>query len=68
MCNFCLDRLEERKKPICVAGCPMRALDSGPLEELKAKYGDAREAEGLAYSDELKPSVLFKPKFKGPSS
>lgn len=68
MCNFCLDRLEERKKPICVAGCPMRALDSGPLEELKAKYGDAREAEGFAYSDELKPSVLFKPKFKGPSS
>ncbi len=68
MCNFCLDRLEEGKKPICVAGCPMRALDSGPLEELKAKYGDAEEAEGFTYSDELKPSVLFKPKFKCPSS
>ena len=61
-CDLCLDRLEESKKPICVDGCPMRALDSGPIEELRAKYGDAREAEGFVYSDKLKPSVIFKPK------
>ena len=64
MCNLCPDRLEEGKKPICVAACPMRALDAGPLDELKALYGDAREAEGFIYSAELEPSIVFKPKVK----
>lgn len=64
MCSLCLDRLGEGKKPICVAGCPMRALDAGPLEELKEIYGDVKEAEGFVYSDELKPSIVFKPKVK----
>ncbi len=63
-CNLCPDRLEEGKKPICVAACPMRALDAGPLDELKALYGDAREAEGFIYSAELEPSIVFKPKVK----
>ena len=61
-CDLCLDRLEEGKKPICVDGCPVRALDCGPIEELRAKYGDVREAEGFIYSDKLNPSIVFKPK------
>ena len=61
-CNFCVDRLAENKQPICVAGCPTRALDSGPLDELKAKYGDVREAQGFIYAAELDPSIVFKPK------
>ncbi len=61
-CHFCLDRLAENKKPTCVDACPARALDSGPMEELRAKYGDAREAEGFVYSEELAPSVIFKVK------
>jgi anaerobic dimethyl sulfoxide reductase subunit B (iron-sulfur subunit) len=64
MCNLCLDRLEEGKKPICVDACPMRALDAGPLDELKALYGDIKEAEGFLYSGELEPSIVFKPKVK----
>ncbi len=62
MCNFCPDRLAEGKKPICVAGCPMRALDSGPIEELRAKYGDLKDAEGFVCSASLKPSIVFKPR------
>jgi len=61
-CDFCLDRLAENKKPICVDACPMRALEAGPIEELQAKYGDIREAEGFVYSDELIPSIVFRPK------
>lgn len=64
MCNLCWERLEEGKQPICVAGCPMRALDAGPLEELETKYGDAKNADGFAYSTELKPPIVFKPKVK----
>ena len=63
-CNFCLDRLAENKDPICVGACIMRALDAGPLDEMIAKYGDIKEAEGFTYSDENKPSIIFKPKTK----
>ena len=61
-CDLCLERLEEGKQTICVEACPMYALDAGPLDEMRAKYGDAVEAEGFHYSEELKPSVTFKPK------
>lgn len=63
-CDLCLDRLEEGKQPICVAGCPMRALDAGPLQQLKARYGRAQEAYGFTYSSKVKPCVVFKPKVK----
>jgi anaerobic dimethyl sulfoxide reductase subunit B (iron-sulfur subunit) len=61
-CNFCIDRLAENKQPICVAGCPMRALHSGPMDDLKAKYGDVKEAAGFIYAAELDPAIVLKPK------
>jgi len=61
-CDFCLDRLAQSQKPICVEACPMWALDFGPLEQLKAKYGDRNEAVGFVYATEIKPSIIFKPK------
>jgi anaerobic dimethyl sulfoxide reductase subunit B (iron-sulfur subunit) len=61
-CNLCLDRWEEGKTPICVGSCPMRALDAGSLDELRARYGDIREAEGFVFSRKVIPSVVFKPK------
>jgi len=61
-CDLCMDRLTEGKKPICVEACPTWALDAGPLDELRAKYGDVKNAEGFVYSRDLAPSVTFKPK------
>ena len=61
-CDFCLDRLTGGKQPICVGACIMHALDTGPIEELKAKYGDIREAEGIADSERVNPSIIFTPK------
>ncbi|MFC2066994.1 4Fe-4S dicluster domain-containing protein [Chloroflexota bacterium] len=52
-------------EPICVDACPMRALDAGPLDELKAEYGDAQTAEGFVYSKKVIPSIVFKPKLHG---
>jgi hypothetical protein len=40
----------------------MWALDAGPIDELRAKYGDVKYAEGFGYSEDLAPSVTFKPK------
>jgi NADPH-dependent glutamate synthase beta subunit-like oxidoreductase len=64
MCDFCPDRLAVNEKPICVAACPVRALDAGPLEELKAKYAAQEEARHFKRS-RIAPSVVFKPKLKG---
>jgi hypothetical protein len=40
----------------------MRAMDAGPLTELRTRYGDIKDAEGFNYSEELGPSIVFKPK------
>ncbi len=61
-CDLCVERWAEGKKPICVDGCPMRALDAGPIDELRQKYGDGRDGEGFEYSAAMGPSVTYKPK------
>lgn len=61
-CNLCVERWQEKKKPVCVEACPMWALDAAPLDELRAKYGDLREMAGFVYASDAKPSVTFKRK------
>jgi len=62
MCHLCIDRWAENKPPICVAACPMRALDAGSVEALAAKYGRTKETAGFAYSPITAPPTLFKAK------
>ena len=61
-CDLCIDRWAVGKKPACVSSCPLQAMDAGPMDELIAKYGDVKEAEGFTYSDTLIPSITFKPR------
>ena len=63
-CDFCIERWSEEKPPICVAACPVRALDAGPTEELIAKYGGERQAAGFIYSPVTAPPTIFKPKIR----
>ncbi|MFC1823852.1 FAD-dependent oxidoreductase [Thermodesulfobacteriota bacterium] len=63
-CDFCWDLWSDQDKPICVEACPMRALDAGPLHELRAKYGQGREAAGFAWSAKTNPSVVIRPKIR----
>lgn len=64
-CDFCIERWQEGKKPVCVEACPTRALDAGPIDKLKEKYGTSDEAAGFTYDKNVRPSVLFKPKKQG---
>ena len=62
-CDLCLDRIEQGQQTICVEACPMYALDVGPINKLKTKYGNYVDAEGFNYSEKYKPSIIFKPRF-----
>jgi anaerobic dimethyl sulfoxide reductase subunit B len=60
-CNMCFDRLEQGKSPICVLSCSLRALEFGPIEELKEKYGQPIQLEYLPRISITGPSAIFKP-------
>ncbi|MDR0515380.1 MAG: 4Fe-4S dicluster domain-containing protein [Coriobacteriaceae bacterium] len=57
-CDSCLPLRDKGELPTCVAACPMRALDFGPLDELEKRYGS-----GLVSSVKVLPS----PDTTGPS-
>ena len=60
-CNMCIDRLENGLKPICVLSCSLRALEFGPLDELREKYGRLSQLEYLPRAPIARPAVVFKP-------
>lgn len=60
-CDFCLDRLEVGKNPVCVDACPMRVLDYGTLSSLQKKYGDIRSTPGLPDAAITKPALIISP-------
>ena len=65
MCDLCLDRLQQGEKPMCVACCPLRALDAGPLEELKARYGGVTRVAGFPDPSLTRPAVVFRARRTG---
>ena len=64
-CDLCQDRIGDGLNPICVDACRTRALDAGPMDELKKKYGNVKEAVGFTYSTKAEPSIVFKKKGTG---
>ena len=61
-CDACVDRLGEGKEPICVAACPLHALQFGPISEWEARAEATREVGGFRYLARVGPSVTFKPR------
>ncbi len=58
-CDGCYDRVEQGKNPICVESCPLRALEFGPIDELRAKYGDCADVAPLPNPSLTNPSVII---------
>ncbi len=63
-CNLCRDITENGENPVCVDACPMRAIQWGDLEELKAKYGSKSVSTLpiLPLPSATGPSLLIKPR------
>lgn len=57
-CDGCLTRVREDKEPMCIGACPLRALEFGPIEELKEKYGDITQVPPLPEPSTL-PNMIF---------
>lgn len=60
-CNGCKERLDEGEDPICVASCPFRALEAGPIEVLRAKYGHVASVAPLPRYEVTRPNLVLKP-------
>ncbi|QUH19922.1 DMSO/selenate family reductase complex B subunit [Alkaliphilus sp. B6464] len=59
-CNYCIDLIQQGKEPQCVAACPLRALHSGPIEELKNKYKGTNKTQDFAETS-TEPSIVIVP-------
>ena len=67
-CDMCRGEVAAGGKPICVIGCPMRALDWGPLDDMVAKYGEGDiEVEPLP-QDTTGPNLILTPHPKAQKS
>jgi len=60
-CNFCYDLIAEGEEPACVSACPLRVLEFGELEDLRAKYGDEVEIEPLPPKHITEPALVLGP-------
>ncbi|MGG0715998.1 DMSO/selenate family reductase complex B subunit [Robertmurraya massiliosenegalensis] len=58
-CDTCLDLREAGEKPACVAACIMRAIDFGPIDELRKKYGKNADIKGIPSSNITKPNLVI---------
>lgn len=60
-CDTCLDLREQGEQPACVTACIMRAIDFGPIDELRKKYGNVSDVKGLPSSSITKPNIVINP-------
>lgn len=59
-CVFCTDRTEDGKPdPACASACPVRAIEFGPIDDLRAAHGDVDTLGTL--DDSTGPNVVFSP-------
>ena len=63
-CTMCYDKLLQGELPVCVAACPQRALDFGPINEMREKYGELQALEDMPSANLAQPAIVFKPRLK----
>ena len=56
-CDGCAELVDQGQNPVCVDSCPMRAIEFGEIDELRAKYGDHTDLKVLAGAEITRPSI-----------
>lgn len=60
-CDSCAALREAGMNPVCVDACPMRAIEFGDIDELRAKHGDSvRDISVLAPANITNPNLLMR--------
>lgn len=62
-CDACKALRDAGRNPVCVDACPMRAIEFGELDELRAAHGDdlTSELPVLPSADITHPNLLLRP-------
>lgn len=60
-CDFCIDLQANGEDPVCVATCPLRAIEFGPIETLRKKYGSVSQIKGMPSADITQPNIVITP-------
>lgn len=60
-CDLCYDYRETGQDPACVASCPSRALDWGPIEDLRAEFGTEAAIAPLPDPGITEPRLVITP-------
>lgn len=60
-CDGCYERVSQGLNPVCVDSCPLRALEFGPIDELRAKHGALAAVAPLPDAKYTVPSIVIKP-------
>lgn len=58
-CDGCFDLVSQGGNPRCVDACIMRCLHFGPIDELRAEFGENADAEPLASSSLTGPNLVI---------
>jgi len=60
-CDGCIERVRIGKQTICVEACPLRALDFGPIDDLRQKYEDFGPIAPMPVNSYTEPNIVIKP-------
>lgn len=60
-CDMCQDLVDKGERPACVESCPYRAMDFGPLDEIREKYGTFADPAPLPDPAITEPAMVYKP-------
>lgn len=60
-CDGCASRMAEGRLPVCVEACPLRALDFGPIAELRERHGGVADLPPLPDVSATGPHLVITP-------
>jgi anaerobic dimethyl sulfoxide reductase subunit B (iron-sulfur subunit) len=60
-CDFCKDLIDKGENPVCVQSCPMRCLEYGEIEALRADHGNLAYVKPVTDVTRTEPNVVFSP-------
>ena len=59
-CNLCVQETEQGRTPVCVAACPLRAIEVGPLAELAGRPGATMFIRNLPAPELTRPAARYR--------